>query len=85
MSDEAMWWITLGAGLVVAGLLVVLLQIFLNHVLRIERAAQQVWRAGKHLAGNTSTTWMLEKTPEQVDAIAAGLSEPGGKPRRARK
>ena len=43
MSTEALWWITLGVGLVVALVAIVLLQLFLNQVRRIERGSLDVW------------------------------------------
>ena len=45
MSTNTLWWITLGAGLVVAVVAVILLQTFLNQVKRVERGAEAVWEA----------------------------------------
>ncbi|MBA2508112.1 MAG: hypothetical protein H0V32_05305 [Nocardioidaceae bacterium] len=69
MSDQAYWWVVLGLGLVVAVVVVVLLQAFLNEVHRIERGAGQVWQAGKQVAGNTATTWLLDETASRLDDI----------------
>lgn len=69
MSTEALWWISLGLGLVVAVVAVVLLQLFLRQVHRIERGAAAVWTAGKEVARNTATTWMLERTSQDLDAL----------------
>jgi len=66
MSEHAYWWIALGLGLVVAVVAVVLLQLFLNQVHRIERGAGTVWQAGKEVAGNTATTWLLGETSSRL-------------------
>lgn len=69
MSDEAYWWIALGLGLVVAVVAVVLLEIFLRQVHRVERGAEAVWQAGKEVARNTATTWLLPETSKRLDLL----------------
>lgn len=71
MTDEnvMMWWITLGVGLVVAVVAVILLQLLLVQVHRIERVALAIWETGKQVAANTATTWMLEDTTERLDLL----------------
>ncbi|GAC1355471.1 MAG: hypothetical protein NVS3B21_30430 [Acidimicrobiales bacterium] len=69
MSTNAYWAITLGLGLVVAVVAVVLLQLFLNQVHRVERGAQAVWDTAQLVARNTATTWMLGKTSERLDLL----------------
>jgi len=69
MSDEAYWWLALGLGLVAAVVAVVLLEIFLREVHRIERGAGQVWQAGKEVARNTATTWLLPETSKRLDLL----------------
>lgn len=71
MTDEALWWVALGLGAVVAVVAVVLLQIFLTYVRRVERGAEAIWEAGKQVARNTSTTWMLRQTTERLDELTA--------------
>ncbi len=75
MSDHAYWFLALGLGLVVAAVAVVLLQLFLNQVYRIERGAGQVWQAGKEVAANTATTWLLGETAARL----AELGEEAGR------
>ncbi len=70
MSDNGYWFLALGLGLVAAAAAVVLLQLFLIQVWRIERGAEQVWQAGKEVARNTATTWMLNTTAERVSVLA---------------
>jgi len=69
MSDEAYWWIALGLGLIVAVVAVVLLEMFLRQVHRIERGADAVWTAGKQVAGNTATTWLLPELSRRLDLL----------------
>lgn len=71
MTDEALWGIALGLGAVVAVVAVVLLQIFLGYVRRVERGAEAIWEAGKQVARNTATTWMLTQTSERLDELTA--------------
>ena len=71
MSTNEYWATSLGLGLVVAVVAVVLLQIFLNHVRRIERGAEAIWGAGKAVARNTATTWLLHTTSDKLDALTA--------------
>ena len=89
MSDEAYWWIALGLGLVVAVVAVVLLEMFLRQVHRIERGAELVWQAGKEVARNTATTWLLPETSRRLDVLTdeavqhVELLTPAAPPRRA--
>lgn len=69
MSDQAYWFLCLGLGLVVAVVAVVLLEVFLRQVHRIEHGAGQVWQAGKEVARNTSTTWLLQETSNRLDLL----------------
>ncbi len=66
MSDEGYWAIALVLGLVVAVVAVVLLEVFLRQVHRVERAADAVWTAGKQVARNTATTWLLPETSKRL-------------------
>ena len=69
MSTNALWWLTLGLGLVVSLVAVVLLQIFYLKVRRIEAGAAAIWEAGKQVARNTATTWMLHQTTVRLDVF----------------
>jgi len=69
MSGHAYWSVALGLGLVVAVVAVVLLEVFLRQVHRIERGAGLVWTAGKQVARNTATTWLLPETSARLDAL----------------
>lgn len=69
MSREAYWFLALGLGLVVAVVAVVLLETFLRQVHRIEAGAGLVWTAGKQVARNTATTWLLPETSHRLDQL----------------
>lgn len=77
MSDHGYWILALGLGLVVAVVAVVLLQAFLGQVHRIERGAGLVWTAGKQVAGNTATTWLLGETSARLHLLAAEAGRHG--------
>jgi len=69
MSDHAYWFLALGLGLVVAVVAVILLETFLRDMHRIERGAGLVWTAGKQVAGNTATTWLLGETSQRLELL----------------
>ncbi len=75
MSDNGYWGLALGLGLVVAVVAVVLLETFLRQVHRIERGAGAVWTAGKQVAGNTVTTWLLPELSQRLDVLTAEAGE----------
>lgn len=63
-----MWWITLGVGLVVAVVVVVLLEVLARNVEEIDRNVAKAWSTATRVARNTATTWSLQQT-----AVAAGV------------
>lgn len=69
MSDTSLWWIALALGLVVSVVAVVLLEIFLRQVHRIERGSQAIWDAGKQVAANTATTFQLAQASSRLDLL----------------
>jgi len=69
MSTNGYWAVSLLLGLVVAVVAVVLLQIFLARLRRIERGAEAIWESGKGVARNTATTWLLGTTSDKLDAL----------------
>lgn len=71
MSDVELWWLTLGIGLVVALVVLGLLHTLYRAVVRIDEQVLAVWEAGKQVARNTATTWLLGQTPR----IAAEVKE----------
>ncbi len=71
MSTNTYWAISLGLGLVVIVAAVVLLQMLLNEVHRVERGAGAIWATGKQVARNTATTWMLSTVSGRLDRLTA--------------
>jgi hypothetical protein len=69
VSDEGYWLLSLGLGLVVAIVAVILLHLLLSAVHRVERGAEQVWQAGKEVAANTSSTWLLTEAVSRVEEL----------------
>ncbi len=69
MTQDGYWFLALGLGLVVAIVAVLLLEVFLRQVHRIERGAALVWAAGKQVAGNTSATWLLATTSDRLTML----------------
>lgn len=61
-TNETLWWITLGVGLVVALTVAFLLEWLRRTVLTIDRGVTELWVMGKRLAGNTQATHLLQTT-----------------------
>jgi hypothetical protein len=68
---QRIWWITLGVGLVVAAGVVILLQLLLRAVERIERNVVELWQTATTVARNTATTWLLGETAAALDQLKA--------------
>lgn len=64
MSAGTMWWITLGMGLVVTGVVAGLLAAIVASARRIETTLEQVWVAGPLLASNTAHLDQLRRINE---------------------
>ncbi|MPY98673.1 MAG: hypothetical protein GEU97_11880 [Actinophytocola sp.] len=73
LSDDTqvLWWVTLGVGLVVAVVVVILLQLLLNAVGAVERNVITLWDTATTVARNTATSWQLDSTGDQLDALKA--------------
>jgi hypothetical protein len=71
MSDVTLWWIALAVGAVVLVVAIVLLQVLLNHLHKIEEGADAIWKAGKQVARNTATSWQLGVTSAGLDELTA--------------
>lgn len=69
MSTNALWWMTLGLGLVVSIVAVILLHTFLLQLRRIDSGSAAIWEAGKQVARNTATSWMLHQTTVRLDGL----------------
>jgi hypothetical protein len=70
MTTHGYWWLALALGLVVAVVAVLLLHTLLRQVWRVEHASEQVWQAGRQVAGNTANLWVLGATVQELDLLA---------------
>lgn len=73
-DTQQMWWLTLGAGLLVAAVVTMLLHLLLVSVIKVERNVKKLWQTATTLARNTATTWMIEQTADAVEEIHAEAS-----------
>ena len=74
-TNQTLWWVTLGVGLVVALVVWGLLELLRRTVLEVERAVDDVWTMGKRLAQNTATTHTLLTTKERGVELLEELEE----------
>jgi hypothetical protein len=76
MSDETerMWWLSLGLGGVVVGVVAGLLFGIAATAERINKHASEIWQAGKGIAGNTAAIWLLKQTNTTANQILAGTA-----------
>ena len=74
-TNQTLWWVTLGVGLVVALVVWGLLEALRRTVLEVERAVDGVWTMGKRLAQNTATSHLLATTKERGGELLEELEE----------
>ena len=74
-TNQTLWWVTLGVGLVVALVVWGLLETLRRSVLEVERAVGDVWTMGKRLAQNTATTHTLLTTKERAGELLEELEQ----------
>ena len=64
-----MWWLSLGVGGVVIGVVVALLAQIIAAARSIDQHAEDIWTVGKQIAGNTVSIWMLRTTNDHAAKI----------------
>jgi ABC-type spermidine/putrescine transport system permease subunit II len=69
MNVIELWWLSLAIFAVVVVVVAVLLGLIIAAAKSIDRHAAAIWTAGKQIAGNTVSIWMLEQTNEQVTGM----------------
>jgi hypothetical protein len=74
-TNQTLWWITLGVGLIVALVVWGLLEALRRTVLEVERAVDDVWTMGKRLAQNTATSHLLATTKARGGELLEELEE----------
>ena len=70
MNMLRLWWLSLGIFAAVVGVVAGLLGLIIAAARSIDRHAEAIWVAGKQIAGNTVSIWMLEKTNEQLAEVS---------------
>ena len=83
-GEAARWRVSLGAGLVVAIVVWMLLELLRRAAVDVERSVEDVWTAGKRLAQNTQTAHLLNGTRDGGVALLSELErhrEPTGDPK----
>lgn len=63
------WWLILALGLVVVLVVAAMLAIIIVSLRRVERAAGEIWTAGKAIAANTVHIWHLSQTNTTAKSI----------------
>ncbi|MDQ3748468.1 MAG: hypothetical protein M3367_05535 [Acidobacteriota bacterium] len=71
MDTMTLWTYSLIAGVVVILIVAVLLIMLIIAARRVDKHAAEIWTAGKHIAGNTVSIWMLNTT----NKVAGGILE----------
>jgi hypothetical protein len=62
MEDIELWWLALGLAVVVVVVVAVLLELIVRSAHRIHQTVANVWIAGTHIAQNTVTLALLQRT-----------------------
>jgi ABC-type protease/lipase transport system fused ATPase/permease subunit len=74
-TNQTLWWVTLGVGLVVAVVVWGLLEALRRTVLEVERAVDDVWTMGKRVAQNTATSHLLSTTKQRSGELLEELEQ----------
>ncbi len=81
MDSMTLWKISWAIGLVVVLIVAVLLLLILAAARRIDKGAAAIWQAGKEIASNTVSIWMLQKTnvvAGEILSVAQGIAAGAG-------
>ena len=72
MDTMTLWAYSLIAGAVVILIVAVLLVMLIAAARRVDKHALDIWEAGKQIAGNTVSIWMLNVTNRVAGQILEG-------------
>ena len=72
MDTTTIWTYSLIAGAVVIVIVAVLLVMLIAAANRVDKHAAEIWTAGKQIAGNTVSIWLLDRTNNVAGQILAG-------------
>lgn len=81
MDPMMLWKISWAIGAVVVVIVAVLLLVIIAAARSIDKHAAAIWLAGKQIAGNTVSIWMLQKTngvAEEILTTAKGIAGGAG-------
>jgi HAMP domain-containing protein len=70
-QTQTFWWATLGTGLIVAIVVVILLHALLIAVRQIEDNVKVLWQTATTVARNTATSWLLGNTADGLGQLKA--------------
>jgi len=76
-----LWQISWAIGALVVVIVAVLLLLILAAARRIDNRAKEIWQAGKEIASNTVSIWMLQKTnvvAGEILGVAQGIAAGAG-------
>ena len=73
MTDLQLWWLALGLAAIVVVVVAVLLGLIIATAKSIDYHASAIWVAGKQIAGNTVSIWMLETANTALRGIHSTL------------
>ena len=72
LDSSTLWTFSLMAGVAVILIVAVLLLLIIITARRIDRHAKDIWIAGKNIAANTVSIWMLQETNAVAGQILSG-------------
>jgi hypothetical protein len=69
MTLIELWWLSIAIFSVIVVVVAILLSLIIATAISIDRHAGNIWTAGKQIAGNTVSIWMLEETNNHLDEL----------------
>jgi len=81
LTGIQLWWLSLSVAGVVVVVVVLLLSMIIRAANNIDRHAKEIWEAGKKIAANTVSIWMLEQTngvAAEILSTAKSIAEGAG-------
>lgn len=81
MENMTLWQISWAIGALVVVIVAVLLLVIIAAARSIDKRANEIWIAGKQIAANTVSIWMLQKTNAvagDILATAKGIAAGAG-------
>jgi hypothetical protein len=73
MTVIELWWLSLAIFAVVIVVVAVLLGLIIATAKSIDGHAEDIWVAGKEIAGNTVAIWMLKDTNERLKEVTKAV------------